>query len=216
MSKTLKFLGSDAGYGKENNSAYIEIDNKLILIDCGFTVFGKIQEKFDLNKYNEIEIIVTHLHNDHAGSLSQLILFAFFVYKRNIKIISCCEHIDEYLKGGGTPKEAYEIVNGTDNVTMIKTEHTPLLDAYGFNMIVNGKNIVYTGDTKILTPFIPYLNEADELYVDISKNAKAHLRIEEVMQQLLDIKNNGTEVYLMHVDDKEYVKHYVAGQFEIA
>lgn len=215
MSKTLNFLGSDAGYGKENNSAYIEIDNRLILIDCGFTVFGKIQEKFDLNKYNEIEVIVTHLHNDHAGSLSQLILFAYFECGKRVKVISCCEHIVEYLKYCGTPEEAYEIVNVTDNVTMIKTEHTPFLDAYGFNLMINDKNIVYTSDTKILAPFIPYLNEADELYIDVSKNGGPHLKIEDIIQQLLDLKNKGTEVYLMHVDDKEFVKDYVDNRLEL-
>lgn len=215
MSKTLNFLGSDAGYGKENNSAYIEVEDKLVLIDCGYTVFGKIQEKFNLNKYNEIEVIVTHLHNDHAGSLSQLILYVYFEFGKRTKVVSGCEHINEYLKYCGTPEEAYELVRGTDNTTMIKTEHTPLLDAYGFNMIINGKNIIYTGDTKILTPFIPYLSEADELYIDVSKNGGPHLKIEDIMQHLVDIKNTGTDVYLMHIDDKEYMKNYVAGQLEL-
>lgn len=32
---TLTFLGSDSGFGDNNNSAYIELENKLIIIDCG-------------------------------------------------------------------------------------------------------------------------------------------------------------------------------------
>ena len=47
----LKFLGSDSGFGAHNNSAYIEERDKLTIIDCGFTVFEQIKEKFDLNKY---------------------------------------------------------------------------------------------------------------------------------------------------------------------
>ena len=36
MDKILNFLGTDAGFGDNNNSAYIEIGNKFILIDCRF------------------------------------------------------------------------------------------------------------------------------------------------------------------------------------
>lgn len=34
MVSTLNFLGRDAGFGVNNNAAYIEIDKKFILIDC--------------------------------------------------------------------------------------------------------------------------------------------------------------------------------------
>ena len=41
----LTFLGRDSGFGRENNSVYVEIDDKLVIIDCGFTVFEKLKEK---------------------------------------------------------------------------------------------------------------------------------------------------------------------------
>lgn len=34
MDSTLTFIGKDAGFGDNNNCAYLEIDNKFILIDC--------------------------------------------------------------------------------------------------------------------------------------------------------------------------------------
>ena len=55
-SSILKFLGSDSGFGINNNSAYIEEKGKLTIIDCGFTVFTQIREKFNLSKYNEINV----------------------------------------------------------------------------------------------------------------------------------------------------------------
>ena len=39
MNSTLFFLGKDSGFGNNNNSAYIELDNKFILIDCRFCSF---------------------------------------------------------------------------------------------------------------------------------------------------------------------------------
>ena len=44
----LNFLGRDSGFGNKNNSAYYEADKKLLIIDCGYTVFNIIKEKFDL------------------------------------------------------------------------------------------------------------------------------------------------------------------------
>ena len=80
--QTLSFLGRDSGFGIKNNSAYIEYENKFILIDCGFTVFSQLKNKFDFNKYDEIDVIITHLHNDHAGTLSQFILYMYFIYNQ--------------------------------------------------------------------------------------------------------------------------------------
>ena len=107
--KTLTFLGKDSGFGEHNNSAYIEDNNKLIIIDCGFTVFEQLKNKFDFNKYSNIEIIITHLHNDHAGSLSQITLYLWFIYNKKVTIYSKCERIRDYLEITGTPKESYEI-----------------------------------------------------------------------------------------------------------
>lgn len=212
---TLTFLGSDAGFGDNNNSAYIEIDNKLIIIDCGITVFNTAKQKFDFNKYTEINIIITHLHNDHAGSLSQLILYLWFVYNKKTKVISACENIKEYLKISGTTDEAYIVVNTENNIEFIKTEHVKELDCYGFCLNINNKNIIYTGDTKTIKPFIPYIENASELYIDVSKNGGVHLKFEDIIQDLRNIKANGTEIYLMHIDDKKYIAEKCGNEFKI-
>ena len=87
---TLTFLGNDSGFGLKNNSAYFEKDNELFIIDCGFTVFNEVKNKFDFSKYKCINLIITHLHNDHAGSLSQLILYLWFIYKNTTyKLLRC-------------------------------------------------------------------------------------------------------------------------------
>ena len=91
--KTLTFLGRDSGFGSKNNSAYYEQEDTLTLIDCGFTVFEEVKNKFDFNKYKTINIIITHLHNDHAGSLSQVILYLWFMFNKKVTVISKCERI---------------------------------------------------------------------------------------------------------------------------
>lgn len=211
----LNFLGSDSGFGDNNNSAYIEINNKLIIIDCGITVFNIIKKKFDFNKYKEIQIIITHLHNDHAGSLSQFILYLWYVYNIQAHIISSCSNMKEYLKFTGTPDESYTLTNICENIEFIKTEHVKELDCYGFRLTINNKKLVYTGDTSTLNPFMPYIMEADELYVDISKNGGVHLKYDDVVDELRNIKSKGTKVYLMHIDDREYIEKKAKEEFYV-
>ena len=213
MSQTLTFLGGDSGFGENNTSAYYIMDNKLILIDCGFAIFSKVKNM--LQDFDEIDVIITHLHNDHAGTLSQLIMYVYFILGRTVNVISKCERIYDYLDITGTPKESYNIYNSTEYVELIKTEHVKELDSYGMNLKINNKNIIYTGDTCSLNSFIPYIDNADELYVDISKNGGVHLKISEIIDELDKIHNNGTDVYLMHVDDKKYVKEYINDRYKI-
>ena len=215
-SSILKFLGSDSGFGINNNSAYIEEKGKLTIIDCGFTVFTQIKKKFDLNKYKEINVIITHLHNDHAGSLSQLILYSYFIFNKKVNVISMCSKIKEYLDITGTPEDAYTLYNKFENVEFIRTEHTRYLDSYGFKLCVNGKKIVYTGDTNILELFIKYTNDIDEFYVDVSRYGGAHLKIDDVIEKLREIKKKNIKIYLMHIDDRKYIDEKINNEFYFA
>lgn len=204
--QTLTFLGRDSGFGEKNNSAYFENNNNLFLIDCGLTVFQDLKCNFNLSKYSTISVIITHLHNDHAGSLSQLILYLWFVLKKKTHIITNCINIKQFLDITGTPSDSYELLTALPNLEFIKTEHTPYLDAYGFKLITDNKVIIYTGDTNTLSPFIPYMKDCNELYIDVSKFGGAHLKIDDILDDLNSFTKNGTEIYFMHMDDKEYIK----------
>ncbi len=202
-------------FGNKNNSAYIEVDNKLIIIDCGFTVFNEIKNKFDFNLYNDIYIIITHLHNDHAGSLSQVILYAYYIYDKKVTVISKCKEIKKYLEITGVSNDKYNLKEEMKNLQFIKTEHAKGMDSYGFKMKIKDTNIIYTGDTNTLEPFLPYLKNADEFYVDVSKSGDVHLKIENVIELLENIEKNGINVYVMHLDDIEYIKNVTKGKFLI-
>ncbi len=63
------FLGTGGAFDPEygNSAAMVICNGKTYLIDCGFTVYGTLK-KFDL--FNRIDyVLLTHLHNDHTGSL---------------------------------------------------------------------------------------------------------------------------------------------------
>lgn len=203
----LTFIGNDSGFGEKNNSAYFERNNELFIIDCGATVFNEIKNRFDFKSYKNINIIITHLHNDHAGSLSQFILYMWFIYNKKVNVICNCLHIKEYLEITGTPPESYNIEKSLDNLKFIKTKHTDFLDAYGFIMDIANKKILYTGDTANLDSFIPYLNNINELYIDVSKFVGAHIKIDNILDILKELKCKNIKIIPMHMDDKEYIKN---------
>ena len=213
INSALTFLGKDSGFGDNNNSAYFEDNNNLYIIDCGFSVFNVIKNKFDFKKYNSINVIITHLHNDHAGSLSQLILYLWFIYNIKVNVICKCNRIKEYLDITGTPYDSYNLKDSLSNLEFIKTEHTKYLDSYGFKLNINHKNIIYTGDTNTLETFIPYLDTANELYIDVSKFGGAHIKIDDIYIILKELKQKGINVYLMHLDDAEYINEVTNNEF---
>lgn len=210
--ETLIFLGKDSGFGEKNNSAYFEDGKSLTIIDCGFTVFQELKKKFDFDNYQNINVIITHLHNDHAGSLSQLILYLWFTFNKKTNIYSKCKNIKEYLDITGTPSDAYTLKDDSSNIKFIKTEHVKYLDSYGFSMNIKDRKIVYTGDTCTIDPFLPYLEDADEFYVDVSKFGGAHLKIDDIIRKLQELKESGININFMHMDDKKYINE-VADKF---
>ena len=166
-----------------------------------------MKNNFNFNKYDDIEVIITHLHNDHAGALSQFILYMWFIYNKKVTVYSKCEKIEEYLEITGTTNGSYEVISGHSNLEFIKTEHVQELDSYGFRLNICGKTIVYTGDTSTLVPFMPYLDGCDEFYVDVSKYGGVHLKFEDSIEDLCKIKEKGIDVFLMHIDNKEYIRN---------
>ena len=137
----------------------------------------------------------------------------WFIYNKKVTIYSVCEKLQEYLDITGTTREAYEIKGENENLEFIKAEHVKEMDSYGFRLKVLGKTIVYTGDTCSLLSFMPYIDGCDEFYVDVSKYGGVHLKFEDVIEDLREIKSKNVDVYLMHIDNKKYIRSLNKGEF---
>lgn len=219
MKKTITFLGRDSGFGKKNTSAYAIVNDRLLLIDCGQTVMTQLQEKNLLSEISGIDVIITHMHGDHVGSLSQLALYSYFVLKTPINIITKCAEIDNFLtitgvarycQTPGFPEERY--TRNNDFVNFISTDHVgDELDCYGFSAKINGTHIVYTGDTKTLDPFISYLDKDSQLFTDASTVGGVHLKLEDNLSLLNELTQKGVDVYLMHLDNELKIREMIKG-----
>lgn len=219
MKQAITFLGRDSGFGKKNTSAYAMIDKRLLLIDCGQTVMTQLQEKNLLNNISGIDVIITHMHGDHVGSLSQLALYSYFTLGKPINIITACSKIEEFLTITGVerycqipgfPEERY--TRNNDFVTFIKTNHVGNeMDCYGFSTKINGTHIVYTGDTTTIEPFMHELTKGTQLYCDASTVGGVHLKLEDNIKLLNELTKKGVSVYLMHLDNEPKIRETIKG-----
>lgn len=76
----LKFIGIGSAFNTDlgNTSAYIKKEDRMLLIDCGGTVFHELQKQKLLEGVNQIYMIITHTHPDHVGSVGEVI-FIFII-----------------------------------------------------------------------------------------------------------------------------------------
>lgn len=219
MNRELTFLGKSGSFGKRNTSSYTFIKDWLLLIDCGYTVFPQLQEQNLLEEISGIDVFITHMHADHVGSLSQLALYSYIALRAPLNIITACVEIDTFLTITGVdrntsipafPKERYTRTNNF--VTLIPTEHVEdKMDSYGFSAMINGTPIVYTGDTKTLKSFLPYLKKGSQLYTEASVSGRVHLKLEDNLPLLKELTKKGIAVYLMHLDDELRIRKMIKG-----
>ena len=219
----LKFFGRGSGFADEHTSAYFSTANKeLVIIDCPVSTFQK-SKHIDLTDYEKFYILVTHTHGDHVGGLGLFVQYAFFTLKKPVTIVApsteVADNILTLLTIEGNDSSWYKLVTVEKFKDKkwfkecILTKHSPQLEnkCFGYHLIVDGKNIVYTGDTSTLVPFMPYLTSGSILYVDTSVYyGMIHLKLEDALNDFLTLNTNGIKVYLMHLDDVAAAEKIVA------
>lgn len=156
----LKFLsrGSAFNVKEGNTSAYIKQDDMLLLIDCGESIFQRILEKNLLDDVKEVNVLITHLHSDHCGSLSSLIMYCFYckgikpnVYFKDILNISNLLELTGAKQGILWSELSLKYMEDKHNLCIVpsKVSHTKEFNSYGYHIedIKTTETILYSGDT---------------------------------------------------------------------
>lgn len=81
MTPEIAFIGAGGAHdiALGNSAALLRWEGQTFLLDCGFTVYPRLVEKGLIEKIDAI--CVTHLHDDHIGSLSALLYHRHFLSK---------------------------------------------------------------------------------------------------------------------------------------
>ena len=106
----MKFLGIGAAYNPSwgSNSAFFMAGKQLYLMDCGESVFGCMADRPELAECEAVNILITHLHSDHIGSLGSFISYCRHVLGKPVLVASPDHALAVILKLTGIEEEEYE------------------------------------------------------------------------------------------------------------
>lgn len=226
---TLNFIGRGSAFNVQegNTSSYVKKENHLLLIDCGSDVFKSLIEKDVLKDVDEIDVLLTHMHPDHFGSLGDLIFYTYFKMGASqlpsLTIHHKSNNLTKTLESLGVysfmyfEQEFYTEFKGKHRrikdyfVKPVRVKHYPSLaddnqfETIGFDLIINNKSIYYSGDSyiipkKILTSFLNL--EFDEFYQDtcaLDYEGNPHLSYKKLLE-LIPKELRGL-VSIMHIDE---------------
>lgn len=238
----LKFLGNGNAFSvkRGNTSAYIELDEQLLVIDCGEDVFKKLLEKNLLNNKKRVHFFISHLHSDHVGSLGSAIAYLYYrIYNgksNNICVYHPNESIVELLDLQGIGRNMYSFtVNRWDTILLGGTykefeyifeenEHVDELDYKGncgtwsIELAVkNVFNIYYSADSAGVKERIQLTRIYDEIYHEVaSEKNKAHTSYDELKEAFSQFtRSEKSRIWLMHMDDEFDEEQAIADGFNV-
>ena len=245
----LNFLGKGSGFNPKlgNTSAYIKSGSSMLLLDCGGTIFSKLVEIDEtgnclLSDVKSLVVVITHLHDDHIGSLSSLILYCRYVLNI-MPIIAYPNPVEIFylLYNMGIRESLFKITQlNLENQTGFKLNdltifiepipvlHTLDLASYGYLIEkrdgLNNEMIYYSGDSnnipvKIYKAF--ETGKINEFYQDISGRDSSiteffpHMKYQELLSVIP--QELRSKIYLMHQDiEFESIKNTaIADGFEV-
>ncbi|HEX3045134.1 MAG TPA: MBL fold metallo-hydrolase [Bacillota bacterium] len=214
----LQFIGFGSAFNPKlgNTSAFIRRPNTMLLIDCGGTVFHQLLQKDLLLELIQLNIVITHTHPDHVGSLGDLIFYSHFGLRlkpvlyfpepellRNLLNCLGVEPFMYELKGEPETRFSEGAFSG-GMLRFLPVSHVAAIPAFGFFLELEGKRCYYSGDANhIDNEIIEMLEQGrlDLIYQDTcgaDYDGNPHLSL----QRLAALVPQGlrNKVYCIHSD----------------
>lgn len=221
----LNFIGTGGAFSlkRTNNSAYYKFNDKMILFDCGETVFHQMLNLNILENVKCIDIIITHFHSDHVGSIGSLVFYCRYK-KINVNVIFPNKDLPNTLfEIFGIRKSLYNLKLPEEIMDYCIKEYAQIhgdvlpnnkiipMPSYGYQLKIGEFSFFYSGDTCIIHDIILKKFESHEielLYHEVTNDGyKAHVSLELLKQKIRYEDRN--RVICMHLNDSidvDYLK----------
>ena len=208
----LIFLGCGAGYKPSlgPTSAYFRLGKRLYVIDCGTSAFERLERADAFRGINSVTVFLSHLHADHAGSLSIFLDYCKDILHITPFLIHPGKAVLQFLDLAGVSRETYIWREGYEKpdengilAEFFPADHVPGMDCYGY-LIAEGStdNFYFSGDAagipqKILERLFD--GSLKRIYQDTaSGNSKYHCPLEKL--KTLAPEAYRSRVYCVHLD----------------
>lgn len=213
----LNFIGKGSSFYPVlgSTSSYVVVNGELYVFDCGETVFDYLYRSGLLDRYKNVNVILTHLHSDHAGSLGSLIPYLYCIKNTVINVIYPNESVVNLLDLLGIKRSFYRHIMITDrwsddniSLTPVIVQHVENMLCYGYIVNIGKTTIYYSGDSSDVPEEIAkaYLTgRIDEMYHDTATvRSDSHCHIDRLCE--LFPEGMRKNIYCIHLDgdNKEY------------
>jgi ribonuclease BN (tRNA processing enzyme) len=213
-----QFIGNGSAFNPNlgNTSCFIRRENTILLIDCGGTVFHQIMKQNLLDDLQQLQIVITHTHPDHVGSLGDLIFYChfglqlkptlFFPKPELLNNLLTCLGVEPFMFGLQSGLEA-SFSGGAflgARIRFIPVTHVDTLPTFGFILELEGKRCYYSGDSNRINPEIIEMlahGSLDLMYQDTCEadyDGNPHLSLRRLAETIPQSLRN--KVYCIHSD----------------
>ncbi|WNO29901.1 metal-dependent hydrolase [Bacillus phage SDFMU_Pbc] len=217
----LQFIGCGSAFNTElgNNGAFIKAQGVLLLIDCGSSTFGRLKQSRMLEDVRRIEVLVTHTHPDHIGSLGDLIFYSYYMLGVNVNVYaspfiglpSVLERMgvdsNKYTMNTLFEYDDYASQDSRFDISfrIVEVKHVPDLLCYGYLIKYKGKTIYFSGDSCEIPEYILEMldkGEIDLFYQDTCAaeyEGNVHMSLAKLSRDVHP--RNRDKVWCMHLDE---------------
>ncbi len=207
----LNFIGTGGAFNvsQKNCSAFYRKDNKLLLIDCGESIFEEIVKNNILDGIDSLYILITHFHTDHVGSLGSLLFYSDMLGIKDVNVIyPNKDKMNTLLELFGVTNCEYNVLAPIEvsefTIKEFKAVHS-IMEAYSYLISIEDKLVYFSGDTKNIPNSILTLlkeDKIDEFYQDIRVDDNPyHMTIDEL--NALIQEQYRSRVSCMHYDESK-------------
>ena len=213
----LTFLGSGNAFGAEGRAFSSFILNNRYLFDCGPTLLQQMR-KARLETKDIDVILISHFHADHFFGLPFFYLDAWRTNRTEELVVAGPPGVEDRVTGLMNigyqmvlerldfPIRYIEVSDGMEaeaaglQFTASTVKHVPELQCFAYRGTVDGRSVVYSGDTTLCGGLIRLIPGADAVVLECScGHEPVHLGpadIEEIRRHV----SPGAAVIVTHLD----------------